>query len=351
VTVQSNSLGPTYEQTQQALFVQILRAVRIGVLAVLAISLLSLVSPPLRTVPIMALTGIVLAELGVTELSYWLLRRGRARQGAICYVLLTLINATLVGAVLQLPAFVAAITALMVAMGALLIGPRYAVAPGILGIGCYGLLTIAGKLGWFWQLGVPQGTWLITLVQIGFVVVALSVVVAVSVLTSARLQQVATEAQMRAAEAERARAEQTHLAEQLAAQVEEQRRLLETIRELEVPVVPVLEGVLVLPLVGHLDSQRLQVIERQVLEQIASERATLLLVDVTGIPIFDTAVARGILRLGQALRLLGTRMALTGLKPATAHTLVQLEVNLGSIDTYARIQDALAEYQQATVRW
>jgi rsbT co-antagonist protein RsbR len=71
-----------------------------------------------------------------------------------------------------------------------------------------------------------------------------------------------------------------------------------------------------------------------------------LLVDVTGVPVFDTFVAKGLLRMGQALRLLGTQMALTGLKPAMAHPLAQIGADLGEIKTYAAIQDVLVEYQR-----
>jgi rsbT co-antagonist protein RsbR len=335
-----------YERTQHALFVQILRAVRIGVILVLLISGGALLVPALQTAPIALLVGAVLAELGVTELSYWLVRRGRMLQGAVVYVMLTLIMATVVAIVLHLPAFIVAITALMVAIAALLIGPRYALAPGITGIICFILLVIAGQQGWFERVEVPQTANLLVVVQLGFVAVALGVVVVVSMMTSDRLRHGAAEAQMRAEEAERARAAQTALTQQLEKQVAEQRQLLNIIQELEVPVVPVLDGILVLPLVSHLDSERLQAIERHVLDQVMASRANLLLVDVTGVPVFDTFVAKGLLRMGQALRLLGTQMALTGLKPATAQTLAQIGADLGGIKTYAAIQDALLEYQQ-----
>jgi rsbT co-antagonist protein RsbR len=339
-------LTSVYEQTQHALFVQILQAVRIGVILVLVISAGALIVPALRTAPIALLICAVVAELGVTELSYWLVRRGRALHGAIVYVMMTLILAMVVAVVLHLPAFIVAITALMVAMAALLIGPRYALAPGVTGIGCFVLLIIAGQRGWFERMEVPQTADLLVVVQLGFVAVALGVVIVVSMLTSDRLRHSAAEAQLRADEAERARSAQTTLTEQLEVQVAEQRHLLNIIQELEVPVVPVLKGVLVLPLVSHLDSHRLQAIERQVLDQVIASRADLLLVDVTGVPVFDTFTAKGIVRMGQALRLLGTQMALTGLKPATAQTLVQLGADLGGIKTYTAIQDALLEHQR-----
>jgi rsbT co-antagonist protein RsbR len=343
---QQNAAPLGYEQAQHALFSQILQAVRIGVIAVLVISLGALAIPTLRTAPIAILACVVVVELGVTELSHWLVRRGRTRQGAIVYLMMTLILATMVGAVLHLPAFVVAITALLVAMGALLIGPRYALAPGITGIVCYTALTVAGQQDWLQSIEVPQTSWLVTGVQVGFVVTALSVVIVLSVLLSTQLRHSVTEAQLRAEEAERMRNAQIALTDQLEIRVAEQRHLLEIIQELEVPIVPVLSGVLVLPLIGHLDSQRLQAIEQQVLQQVAAARAELLLVDVTGVLIFDTTIAKAITRLGQALRLLGTRMALTGLKPAMAQTLVQVEANLSGIKTYARIQDALSVYEQ-----
>ena len=161
-------------------------------------------------------------------------------------------------------------------------------------------------------------------------------------LASDRLQQSALDAQTRAEEAERTRAAQAALNDQLGSQVEEQRRLLEVIQELEAPAIPIQSGVLVLPLVGHLDARRLGEVERRLLDRVAGDRTEMVLIDITGVRLIDTVVADGLIRMAQAVRLLGARIVLTGLQPPTAQTLAQLELNMGFVKTYTTIAHALA---------
>ncbi|WP_324670198.1 STAS domain-containing protein [Geochorda subterranea] len=120
---------------------------------------------------------------------------------------------------------------------------------------------------------------------------------------------------------------------------QEYRRVL---RELSVPVVPVWHGVLVVPLVGVLDSARARELTQTLLESIARERARVAILDVTGVPAVDTQVADYLLRTVKAARLLGAQSVLVGIRPAIAQTLVRLGVDLHEVATEADLQSGLA---------
>jgi rsbT co-antagonist protein RsbR len=331
----------SFALTQLALFAQILRAVRLAVLLVLGIALLALAFPATRSLPIALLTAITALEWGVTELSIILLRHCQTQRSPLFFVMMTLLLATGVAIVLRASAFIAVITAMVSIMAALLIGARAAVLPGLIGIPLYGLLALSEYLGWRSPIQIPEVTSGILLVRFAFVGAALAVVIVVSTIASGRLHQSVSTAQTRADEAERMRADLADTAAQLTSQLSEQRRLLSVIQELEVQTVRVLPGVLILPLVGQLDDERTERIEQHVLTQVTAQRARLVFVDLTGVPILDTALAQWVLRLSQAIGLLGTQAVLTGLKPATAQQLVHVGITLHGVATYATIQDAL----------
>jgi anti-anti-sigma regulatory factor len=338
----TNLAYPTFERVQRALFGQILDTVRLAVLLVLLLSLGGLAFPILPTIPIVLLAILLVLEFGVTEAGRWLMRQGHPRAAATIFVVLTLIIATAVAAVLGFPAFAALAGGVLVAISGLLIGPRYTIAPGVIGILLFVLLSLADRQGWLAEVVLARQALPALLIQIGFAAAATAVLMVVCTLASQRLQSSAQEAQERAAEAERAHTAQVTLSQRLESEVGEQRRLLEVIQELETPIMPILPGVVVLPLVGHLDSRRLERIQMRLLQHIAIARADLVLIDITGVPVIDDLVATELVRLGQAIRLLGARVALTGLQPATAQALAGLDVDLGFVRTYATLQDALA---------
>lgn len=120
--------------------------------------------------------------------------------------------------------------------------------------------------------------------------------------------------------------------------IEEQRRL---ISELSTPIVPIHAGVLVLPLVGTIDSRRATQILEATLEQIVMNQAEILILDITGVPFIDTSVANHILQMARAVTLLGAKCLLVGIGAEIAQTLVQLGVDLGSIVTKANLQEGI----------
>ncbi len=128
-----------------------------------------------------------------------------------------------------------------------------------------------------------------------------------------------------------------------------QEQLLETIRQLSTPVVPLLEGVILLPLVGHIDSQRAAQIMEELLIGVQRHRARVAIVDITGVPVVDTAVANNLLRAAQATYLLGAEVILVGIRPEVAQTIVGLGVELRGLVTMSDLQSGI-EYALRRMR-
>lgn len=151
--------------------------------------------------------------------------------------------------------------------------------------------------------------------------------------------QQALQSQVTAADTARAQAEAAH--EALAAQLQIVAEQREVIREMSVPVLPVDRATLVMPLIGALDTARLNEIQQRALEAIEQSSARRLLLDVTGVPIIDTQVAQGLLRTVHAGRLLGAAIVLIGVRPEVAQTLVSLGLELSQVQVARDLQSAL----------
>lgn len=115
------------------------------------------------------------------------------------------------------------------------------------------------------------------------------------------------------------------------------------IRELSTPLIPLSDSVVLMPLVGSIDSQRAQMIMETLLEGVAKHEADVAILDITGVSMVDTQVANAIIQAAQAVRLLGARVILTGIGPIMAQTLVHLGADLSSITTRGSLQSAVAE--------
>jgi anti-anti-sigma regulatory factor len=115
-----------------------------------------------------------------------------------------------------------------------------------------------------------------------------------------------------------------------------------TVQHLSFPVIPVLEGVLILPLIGSLDHARLSDAGKRLCETIVRERATVAILDITGVLGLDTDVARELMRIAQATTLLGCHPMLVGIAPAAAEELVQLGFQSDSLTTQSTLQQAVA---------
>jgi anti-anti-sigma factor len=114
-----------------------------------------------------------------------------------------------------------------------------------------------------------------------------------------------------------------------------------TVTALSAPVIPVLPGVLVVPVIGTLDAVRSEVLRSKVLEAINDLRASSLIIDITGVVVVDEAVAEAVLSTAAACRLLGARVWLVGVRPEVAQTITTLQMDLGGIQTQATLQEAV----------
>ncbi len=139
-------------------------------------------------------------------------------------------------------------------------------------------------------------------------------------------------------EEELARANQTLLAE-----VEERRKAEKAVLELSTPVLQLREGLLILPIIGILDSIRARQLTEQLLHSIRDNRAKVAVVDITGVPAVDSKVANHLLQTAEAARLMGARVILTGLSPEVAQSLVSIGVDLGRLITVGDLQGGIIE--------
>ncbi len=130
---------------------------------------------------------------------------------------------------------------------------------------------------------------------------------------------------------------------------EAQARLLETVHALSSPVIPLYEGIVILPLVGHIDTARSQQIMEELLQGVGRHQAQVVILDITGVAVVDTKVAQHLVQTAKATRLLGCQVVLVGIRPEVAQTLVELGVDLVGIITYQNLQAGL-EYALTRIK-
>jgi len=128
---------------------------------------------------------------------------------------------------------------------------------------------------------------------------------------------------------------------ELAAKLATIERQQDAMRELSSPIIEVWSGVLCLPVVGIVDTQRSAAMSAALLDALVALGARRAIVDLTGVDVMDTRTADHFLRLAHAVRLLGAECILTGIKPAVALTLVQLGIDLSGLTTRRNLRDAL----------
>lgn len=121
-----------------------------------------------------------------------------------------------------------------------------------------------------------------------------------------------------------------------------QARLLHTIQELSTPVLPLMDGVLVLPLIGTVDEDRAAALTQALLHSVTPYDAHTAILDVTGISAMNGSVMHLLLVAVKAARLMGTRVLLSGITPAMASTIVREDIDVLDLETMASLRDALA---------
>src|SRR5881397_3452701 len=132
--------------------------------------------------------------------------------------------------------------------------------------------------------------------------------------------------------------------------VQERERIIreqqEAIRELSTPVLQVRERLLILPIIGVIDPQRTRQLTEQLLRGIRTNRAKVVVLDITGVPYIDSPVANHLVQTVEAARLLGANVIVTGLSPEIAQTLVNIGVDLGKMNTVGDLQGGIEEAER-----
>jgi rsbT co-antagonist protein RsbR len=127
-----------------------------------------------------------------------------------------------------------------------------------------------------------------------------------------------------------------HTREQIIARQQEE------LIELSTPVVQLWDGILALPLIGTLDSERTQVVMENLLERLVATGSSLAVIDITGVPTVDTLVAQHLLKTVAAAQLMGADCIISGIRPQIAQTIVHLGIDLSTVATKASLADAFA---------
>src|SRR3954465_5112882 len=132
--------------------------------------------------------------------------------------------------------------------------------------------------------------------------------------------------------------------------VQERERIIrqqqEAIRELSTPVLQVRERLLILPIIGVLDGQRARQLTEQLLRGIRTNRARVVVIDITGVPAIDSTVANHLVQTVDASRLMGASVIITGLSPEIAQTLVTLGVDLSKVNAVGDLQGGIEEAER-----
>jgi len=127
----------------------------------------------------------------------------------------------------------------------------------------------------------------------------------------------------------------------IAAYLETVTRHQAAIRELSTPVIKVYDRILLLPIVGTVDTQRANQIMETVLTQVVEQQARVIIIDIAGVPVVDTKVANHLLQTTAAVQLLGAQTILTGISASVARTVIQLGVEITRMETRSKLSEGI----------
>ena len=122
------------------------------------------------------------------------------------------------------------------------------------------------------------------------------------------------------------------------------------LQELSAPLIPVWEGITVMPLIGTIDTERAKQIMENLLTGVVKHRSEVVLIDITGVPVVDTMVAHHIIQAAEAVRLVGARCMLCGIRPEIAQTIVNLGINLNEVITKNTLKKGIEVALELTSR-
>lgn len=122
------------------------------------------------------------------------------------------------------------------------------------------------------------------------------------------------------------------------------------LKELSAPLIPVVDKISVMPLIGTIDTERAKLIMENLLSGVIEHRAEVVLIDITGVPVVDTMVAHHIIQASEAVRLVGATCILVGIRPEIAQTIVNLGINLNKFPTKSTLKKGIETALEMTQR-
>lgn len=219
--------------------------------------------------------------------------------------------------------------------------------PPVLALIIAGPLSIAGSALTLLAILIVraggQGVYvnLIALVLYGMSVGGLILARIVTDMAQLRAEESAEQARQTLARSEAQAQDLAQKAAELEAQNRQQQQLLDLVSTLETPAVALADGVLLAPVVGHLDTRRIANLTRRLLDEVSAQRSRMVILDIAGVPGVDTAVVQALLRTVQALRLLGCEVTITGISAAVAATMTQLGITMAGVRTARTPQEVI----------
>jgi rsbT co-antagonist protein RsbR len=130
-------------------------------------------------------------------------------------------------------------------------------------------------------------------------------------------------------------------------EAQERLRMIET---LSAPILHVWDGVLALPVLGTLSGDRAAALMERLLDEISRTRSTHAILDVTGVDVVDTHTADTLIRVARAVELLGAQCIITGIRPAVAQTIVNLQTGLANVVTLGTLRDGIKYCMNSNAR-
>lgn len=122
------------------------------------------------------------------------------------------------------------------------------------------------------------------------------------------------------------------------------------LQELSAPLIPVMDNITIMPLVGTIDTERAKLIMENLLDGVIKHNAEVVLMDITGVPVVDTMVAHHIIQAAEAVRLIGSTCILVGIRPEIAQTIVNLGIDLGKFPTKSSLRKGFQTALELTNR-
>ncbi|WP_163971714.1 RsbT co-antagonist protein RsbRA [Oceanobacillus halotolerans] len=122
------------------------------------------------------------------------------------------------------------------------------------------------------------------------------------------------------------------------------------LQELSAPLIPVMENITIMPLIGTIDTERAKLIMENLLDGVIKHNSEVVLIDITGVPVVDTMVAHHIIQAAEAVRLVGATCILVGIRPEIAQTIVNLGIDLDRFPTKSSLRKGFGTALEITNR-